>query len=904
MRLHHCLVLTLPLFQPVFPSATGTLKGVVKERSTGTPIPGAIVRLIEKGITDTTDADGAFLFSSFPVSIVANGVSSGGIMQPRYIPGKGITFVNKTAGHVRVAVFNLSGTSIALLANSMLERGIWSLPLKVCTNGLYLCRITSANKSSASRFVINETIRRHGKPAKTDDLAGIRTAYSPNAFAATPAVDSVITSKSGYVSDTTLWTEKISDSIDILLSETGGTEPQNTVRTVTPFDKEWLFYKGDASGADKPGFADASWRSLDVPHDWSIEGPFDENAPTTGYGGYLPAGIGWYRKHFTLPADLSGRRIFIEFDGVMANSTVYMNGTSLGTRPFGYTSFQYEITDHANFDATENVMAVKVDNSVQPASRWYTGAGIYSHVRLIATNPIHIDHWATFVTTPAVTTAQATVHVQTTAVNQGSAAQSVTVRAIIVDPAGTRLAPVTSTAKNIPTGGTADFTIEIPVVNPRLWSIETPDLYQAVTAVEAGDDVLDDEVTFFGIRTIKYDPENGFLLNGKSVKHKGVCLHHDLSALGAAMHQRAMQRRLAVLKTLGVNAIRTAHNPVAPQVLDLCDRMGFLVMDEFFDVWKSHKYNMPGDYAAYFNKWYTIDAADIVKRDRNHPSVVLYSIGNEIRDALSTRTPIATDLVEICHTNDPTRPVTQALFRPSQSGDYPGAMLNILDVFGVNYRTAELLEAITGSNHTGVITEIAANPSDWSGFVMAHDKVVGEYLWTGADYLGECNDGWPRVGAPCGLIDRVGTIKDIGYQYQAIWSSNAVARPKTSTAAPAKVLLSVDHPTITVDIDDVAYVKASIVDASGVTVGNASTTVTFTVSGSSGKIIALDSGTSNGESFRGDSRNAYKGVCFAIVRMTAPGSVTISASADGLAGSSVTVTGVDGPFVPCSGSCD
>lgn len=905
MRLCHCAVLVCSLFSIAFASATGTLKGVVKERSNNTPIPGAVVRLVNKGLIDTTDDDGSFIFSSFPVAKTTHGVPAATGSQPRYIPGRGIIFVNKRTGRVKVTVFNLSGKSITRLDNSRMERGIWSLPLTACANGLYLCTIVSGNESKTFRFMRNETGRRYGMRVKADAFTVSSDPYLPKISASAAAVDTVITSKPGYVSDTTLWVEKISDSITILLgSDTGGTQPRIAVRSIMPVDREWLFHKGDASGADKPDFADASWTSLDVPHDWSIEGPFDENAPTTGYGGYLPAGIGWYRKHFTLPADLSGRRIFMEFDGVMANSTVYVNGTAMGTRPFGYISFGYEITDEVTFGAAENVVAVKVDNSVQPASRWYTGAGIYGHVRLVATNPVHFEKWSTFVTTPSVTPAEATVRVQTTAVNQGSEAHNVSVRATIIDPGGTELAPVTSEARNISAGGSADFEIDIPVAAPELWSTESPDMYRLVATITEGSTVLDDELTPFGIRTIEFDPQNGFLLNGESVKHKGVCLHNDLSGLGAAMHLRAMQRRLAILKTLGVNAIRTAHNPVVPQVLDLCDRMGLLVMDELFDVWKSHKYNMPGDYATYFDKWHAIDAADVVKRDRNHPSVVFYSIGNEIRDGLSTRTPIATELVDICHTNDPTRPVTQALFRPSQSGDYPGAMVNILDVFGVNYRTTELLEAINGSDITGVMTEIGPKPSEWSGFVMAHANVIGKYVWSGADYLGESNEGWPRVNAPCGLIDRVGTIKDVGYQYQAIWSTGSTARPATSNGTPVKVLLSVDHPTITTDLDDVAYVKASIVDASDVTVGGADNTITFTVSGSSGKIIAVDSGTNNGESFRGNSRNAYRGVCFAIVRMIEPGSITITASADGLDGSSVTVTGVSGPFIPCSGDCD
>ena len=902
MRFFYVLLLIVALLEVSSHAATGTLRGVVKNGKSGKPIMGASVRINEKNVSTTTDADGAFQFTFTLSAVLPGDFSPLPLVSPRYIPGRGIVFANKRKGYIKAELFNLSGKRISLLNNSIMERGIRSIPLYDCAKGLYLCRIRSDDGKTAFRFVVNENGKRRehsGKSQALDNYALYKAAASA------VAVDTIITDKPGYGTDTLLWNEKPDDSVTILLFDTASILSQASVRTILPFDRDWLFNKGDVSGAEQPAFSDASWRALNVPHDWSIEGPFDENAPTTGYGAYLPAGIGWYRKHFTLPAEFSGKRVFIEFDGVMANSTVYMNGASLGSRPFGYITFRYEITDKANA-GTGNVVAVKVDNSAQPASRWYSGAGIYGHVRLIAMSPVHIGQWATFVTTPAVATDKATVHVQTTVVNQAAEAQNVTVQATVIDPNGNELSPAVSSAENVSGGGSADFGIDIPVANPELWSPETPDLYRVVTTLRAGTTPLDDEISTFGIRTITFDPETGFFLNGKNVKHKGVCLHHDISGLGAAVHTRAIQRRLAVLKKLGVNAIRTSHNPVVPQMLDLCDRMGFLVLDEFFDVWKTPKYNMPGDYSAAFSRWYKTDAADIVRRDRNHPSVVFYSIGNEIRDGLSVRKPITTELVKICHDNDPTRPVTQALFRPKDAGDYPDGTLNILDVFGVNYRTSELLEAVTGSmpHHAGVTTEIAPSTSEWSGFVIAHPQVVGEYLWTGADYLGESDGGWPRVGAASGLIDRVGTVKDIGYKYQTTWGGSGITRPQTSTKAAVKVLLSVDHAVITVAPDDVAYVKASIVDASGVTVSSANTDVTFTVSGSSGSIIAVDSGTPNGESFRGNSRKAYQGECFAIVQMHAAGSITVSASAKGLEGSSVTVTGTDGPFIPCSGDCD
>jgi beta-galactosidase len=911
MRKQYYMVLVVSLYLTAVSAATGTLKGVVKDNATQKPLASAIVRLVEKGLIDTTDAGGNFLFTSFTVPVIPAGPLNASMVQPHYVPGKGIIFVNKNNGYIRVDIFNLSGKVVATLNNSVLERGIWAAPLGAFAQGMYLCRIKSTDGTQAFRFMTSENGHQRGTPVKMGD---IYNGYLSKNKASTPGVDSLVASKPGYYTQTLLWNEKTSDSVAIFLQDTSSAQPATAIRTIMPFDTGWLFYLGDATGADKTAFADATWRPLSVPHDWSIEGTFSASEKTTGYGAWAPSGIGWYRKHFTLPSSMQGRRIFIEFDGVMANSTVYINGTSLGNRPYGYVSFRYEITAQANFGATDNVISVKIDDSLQPCARYYTGAGINRHVRIIAVSPVHIDKWATYVTTPAVTTASATVHVQTTVVNQGASAQSVTVQATVIDPSGVKLAPVTSAAQSVAAAGSADFAMDVTVASPKLWDIASPNMYQVQTTVQSGATGLDDDVTPFGIRTIKFDPDLGFSLNGKIVKMKGACLHHDMSALGAAVPQRAIQRRLAVLKTLGVNAIRTAHNPEDPEMLDVCDRMGFLVLDEFFDVWTGHKYSQVGDYATYFNqtdpvtknKWYQTDVNDIVKRHRNHPSVVFYSIGNEIRDGLSTRVPLTTDMVGICHKLDPARPVTQALFRPSDAGDYgTGGTLNILDVFGVNYRTNELLEAIKLTpHHSGVATEMGANGTDWASFFMANPDVAGEFIWTGASYLGEVTGSFPTIGGNGGFIDRVGTINSDGYTYAGLWNTTTPAKPKTSTGAAAKVVLSVDHSTITTDLNDVAYVKATVADASGVQVAGASNAVTFTVTGSAGKIIGVDSGISTWESFRGSSRNAYQGVCFAIVQMTGPGSITVTAASSGLTGSSVSVTGVSGTFVPCSGNCD
>jgi beta-galactosidase len=674
----------------------------------------------------------------------------------------------------------------------------------------------------------------------------------------------------------------------------------NTVRSVSSFDGGWLFQLGDPSGADQTGFADGNWQPLSVPHDWSIEGPFDMNATTLGNGGYLPAGIGWYRKHFTLPASQQGQRIFVEFDGVMANSDVYINGTHLGKRPYGYVSFRYEITAQATFGTTANVIAVRADNSAQPASRWYAGAGIYRHVRLIATNPVHVGQWATYVTTPTVSASSATVHVQTTVVNQGTAAASVSVQATVSDPGGATLAPVTSAAQSIAAGASADFAVDVPVANPKLWSTSTPNMYRLTATVQAGGNTVDDDVVPFGIRTIKFDPDAGLSLNGTGIKLKGVGMHHEMSGLGAAVPMRAWQRRLAQVKAVGANAIRTAHNPYAPEVLDLCDRMGILVLDEFFDAWTAHK--LAGDYGGpSFNMWGTMDLTDTLKRDRNHPSVVLYSIGNEIRDSLASQMTTATNFVNVCHTVDSTRPVTEALFRPKDNMYYPGALLSVLDVFGANYRIAEVIEAIALTpHHAGVVTEDGTTTGDWS-MVTATPALTGEFIWTAFDYLGEAAGMWPTVGSTTGIMDRLGTPKAAASSWAQVWGGS-VTNPKTGTTA-TKIVLAADHGSIVTDLNDVAYVKATITDANGNLVTSATNAVTFNVS-MPGTLVAVDSGSVMAESFRGTQRMAYQGVAFAIVQATGAGTITVTASASGLTSGTTTVQATAGTFAPCTGTCD
>jgi beta-galactosidase len=557
-------------------------------------------------------------------------------------------------------------------------------------------------------------------------------------------------------------------------------------RIITSFDQDWRFFKGDVPGAEKSDFDDSAWRVLNVPHDWSIEGPYEEKNPTGGAGGFLPADVGWYRKHFTLPADYAQRRVFIEFDGVMANSDVWINGQHLGKRPYGYVSFRYEFTGKLNFAANKpNILVVRADNSAQPASRWYSGAGIYRHVRLVATDPVHIDQWSTFVTTPKIEADQAVVRVQTAVVNQSDAPCEVFLQISIIAPDDKTVQTADTEPQTIAAGKSADFKKDIIVKNPQLWDLDHPVLYRAVAKVREGNSTLDNEVVSFGIRDFKFEPATGFWLNGKNFKIKGVCLHHDGGAMGAAVPLGVWERRLESLKQIGVNGIRTAHNPPAPEFLDLCDRLGLLVMDEFFDCWTVGKNRY--DYHLYFEDWSKIDAGDTIRRDRNHPSVILYSVGNEIHDTPKEELAkgILKGLVEVCHENDPTRPVTQALFRPNVSHDYDNGLADMLDVIGTNYRDAELLAAYQAKPTRKIIgTEQGHDRKIWLT-LRDNSPEAGQFLWTGIDYLGESR-GWPIVVAGSGLLDITGKPKPMAFQRQSWWSEKpmvSIARRVASARA-------------------------------------------------------------------------------------------------------------------------
>lgn len=540
-------------------------------------------------------------------------------------------------------------------------------------------------------------------------------------------------------------------------------------RIIKSFDSDWRFYRGDANTAEKPEFNDQTWRRLDVPHDWSIEGPFDKDNRTGGAGGFLPAGVGWYRKHFTLAENHKHQKFFIEFDGIMANSDVWINGFHLGKRPYGYVSLGYELTGHLNFGTAENILVVRADNAGQPASRWYSGAGIYRHVRLVITNPVHIERWGTYITTPNVDRGQATIHVRSTIVNQSNDARDVSLRISIIGPDGRIVRTAETSSQKVGPASTVNFNQDVVVRNPLRWDLDHPSLYQALVVVRDGQTTLDDERVPFGIREFKFDAETGFWLNGRNFKLKGVCLHHDGGAFGAAVPLLVWERRLEILRGLGVNAIRTAHNPPAAEFLDLCDRMGFIVMDEMFDCWTVAK--NPYDYHLYFKEWSLIDTRETVRRDRNHPSIVVYSAGNEIHDTPKPEIakPILASLVAAFHEEDASRPVTQALFRPNVSHDYENGLADLLDVVGQNYRENEILAAHQQKPSRKILgTENRHDRTVWLP-LRDNKPYAGQFLWTGIDYLGEAPR-WPTVGHGSGLIDRTGRIRPLGYQRKSWWS--------------------------------------------------------------------------------------------------------------------------------------
>jgi beta-galactosidase len=547
-------------------------------------------------------------------------------------------------------------------------------------------------------------------------------------------------------------------------------------RVVQQFTTGWRFLQADAAGAEKPEFDDSAWTAVTLPHDWSIAGPFKEDAAAKGAGGFAPTGVGWYRKTFTVPnADATptaARRTFIVFDGVMANSDVYLNGELLGHRPYGYVSFVYELTPALHPGV--NTIAVRVDDSQQPASRWYSGAGINRQVRLVTTGDAHIVPWGTFVTTPDISVEKATIHIRSTVTNESATPANLSLRVRITGPNGAPALGNKELTSGIPLyvspRATADLDAETILPKPERWDMNHPAMYTVHATLMRDGKPVDDEDVPFGIREFHFDADRGFFLNGVHHKIYGAAMHTDGGAVGTAVPLAVWERRLTELRKLGVNAIRTAHNPPAPEFLDLADRMGFLVMDEMFDCWTVAK--NPYDYHLYFRDWALRDTADTVMRDRNHPSIILYSAGNEIHDTPHPEIaiPILSALVRTFHQNDSTRPVTQALFRPNASHDYEDGLADLLDVIGQNYRPEEILAAHAQKPTRKIVgTENSHDRNQWVA-MRDHPEYSGQFLWSGVDYLGESRT-WPTLGSGSGLLLSTALPHGRALERQSWWST-------------------------------------------------------------------------------------------------------------------------------------
>ena len=552
------------------------------------------------------------------------------------------------------------------------------------------------------------------------------------------------------------------------------------------FDYNWKFFPGDESSAKSKDFNDNGWRSLDLPHDWSIEGKTNPKSTTGGGGGYFPAGIGWYRKTFEVPRGWEGKNVSIYFEGVYMNSEVFINGKSLGVYPYGYSSFSYDLSPYLNF-GKENVIAVRVDNAQQMNSRWYSGSGIYRHVWMTITNPVHVAHWGVNISTPEVSSKKANVQVKTKVKNRTTTVQSIFVKTLLWDKntknSGNALVQV-----ELPANSEKEITQTINVPNPMLWTPENPDLYKAHVQVLKGKKVLDDTKISFGIRSIKFTAENGFQLNGKTVKINGGCVHHDNGCLGAAAFDRAEKRKVELFKAGGFNAVRTSHNPPSEAFLDACDKLGLLVMDESFDCWKIGKNN--NDYSKYFNQWWQRDLEAMVLRDRNHPSVFMWSIGNEIPEradpeAVKTAQMLSDALKKI----DNTRPVTSAIVANGKNWDVFDPLMVVHDVAGYNYN----LHSAPDDHKrvpSRIIVQTESYPKDafnnWK-LVGENNYVIGDFVWTAMDYLGESGIGrwyysgdapgehwerefFPYHGAYCGDIDLIGWRKPISHYRSMLYN--------------------------------------------------------------------------------------------------------------------------------------
>jgi len=549
------------------------------------------------------------------------------------------------------------------------------------------------------------------------------------------------------------------------------------VRTKESFDFDWKFsLNNDKEDNSTPTFDDRGWQSVQLPHDWCISQQFDSKL--SGCNGHLPGGIGWYRKEFNVSGSQKGKKTSILFDGIYNRSTVYINGHKLGFRPYGFCYIEYDLTPYLNYDG-KNVIAVRCNNPSDNDSiaRWYTGGGIYRHAWLMTTNKAHIQTYGTYITTPQVSEGESTVKIRTTVENESESGKTFTISHVIRNNSGKVVAKTSKNPVSISANGIGEDETKVVIKGCDIWSPENPMLYRVETTLYDGKKAIDRYQSTFGIRTAEFTSDRGFLLNGKQVKLKGFCLHQDDASLGAALPFRSMERKLQIIKEYGVNAIRCSHNQPAPEFLDLCDSLGFIVIDEAFDKWKS------GYYAEYFDEWWQKDLQNMLQRDRNHPSVVIWSEGNELQEAWDggdTGVTRARMLQDFIHSYEPSRQVCL-----SAQNRHNERFSGVTDVVGYNYLEARML-----SDHKKfperkfMVTEELPYFCGAEGNIRAYDTnnpwnivaendfIAGGFIWSGVDYIGEA--GWPSHGWPTGLFDICMIEKPRAAYHKAMWNDKPI----------------------------------------------------------------------------------------------------------------------------------
>lgn len=570
----------------------------------------------------------------------------------------------------------------------------------------------------------------------------------------------------------------------LLLAGCASTDESNTnIARKQLFDFDWKFQLGDTAAASAATFDDAAWRTLDLPHDWSVEGAFDINNKEGNDGAFLPTGIGWYRKHFSVPADWEGKQVSIYFEGVYENSEVFVNGTSLGVRPYGYASFAYDLTPHLLL-GRDNVISVRVDNGNQKNCRWYSGSGIYRHVWLYAKEKVHIKQWGIDITTRQVSTEKATVEIKTVIKNVHDKPQSFTFSTTL------NTGEAVQTEVKLEANGEQVITQQISVASPLLWSPASPSLYEASFKIVQENKVLDQTAQTFGIRTMEFSSEKGFLLNGEPVIINGGCVHHDNGSLGAAAYDRAEERRIELLKAGGFNAVRTAHNLPSEAFLAACDRLGLLVMDEIFDGWQAPK--NPHDYSKHFEEWSKRDVQDMVLRDRNHPSIFMWSIGNEVAERTEpVAVEIAKTLAGYIKELDTSRPITSAMTTWGQGWEVFDPLMSMHDVCGYNYNLFRAPEDHKRVPERVILSTESYPREAFENWALAtsNEYILGDFVWTAMDYLGESGIGgyycpgedygehWERLRYPwhggyCGDMDITGWRKPISHYRSMLYNDN------------------------------------------------------------------------------------------------------------------------------------